>query len=79
MRRRPDVFCFAGTQRVVPTLAHVPGVEVTGRYRTVVVLRPAHIAPHGALRRPRILLAWNVERRLVHLGRGRVYGCHQVV
>lgn len=57
---------------VLPTLAHVPGVEIKGRYSTKVLRmrgRQAIEAPHGALKKPRETFA---SPRLVHLGRGKV-------
>jgi hypothetical protein len=53
-----------------PTLAHVPGVEVTGRYRTQ-HLR-LKLEARRAILRPRLLfIGPRRQAQLVHLGGGR--------
>lgn len=59
---------------MLPTLAHVPGVEIKGRYSTKVLRmrgRQAVTTPHAALKKPRILHGGAQIARIVHLGGGR--------
>lgn len=55
-----------------PTLAHVPGVEVTGRYRTK-LLRLNLDGRRWPVSRPRLLFVGpRRQAQLVHLGGGKV-------
>ncbi len=60
--------------REIPTLAHVPGVEICGRYTTRIFRVAQRERLHGALKRPRSLYAMPArERHIIHLGGGRVW------
>lgn len=57
---------------ILPTLVHVPGVEIEGRYSTKVLRmrgRQAVTTPHAALKKPRVLQGGIA--RIVHLGGGK--------
>lgn len=60
--------------REVPTLAHVPGVEIRGRYSTIIFRMAQRERPHGALKRPRALFASPPrESHIIHLGGGKTW------
>lgn len=59
----------------LPTLAHVPGVEITGRYSTRIFRTQQRSKLHGLLKRPRKLFASPMPGpgRIIHLGIGKAW------
>lgn len=64
LRHNPD------SEVAWPTLAHIAGVEINGRYRTKLFRRAERSPIHRSLKNPRLLFAFAFPR-LVHLGKGR--------